>query len=528
MNARQSIQPSTTPAVLSIAFSLSRKRFIAGLSSGAKVFCSDNCLATYAPSFVPDRSKSSVGGNERFASGLRSGGCAIAEALDDRYIAMVGGGRVPAGSPNVVVFLDCVLEHEVQSFDFYEPVLGIRINQRFMVVILRERSVVFSYQELQEVPLQSRANAASIDTLTAESVTPMNGPNAIVSIHQTTPNVYALAGLTERTLVLPAQTPGQVQIVPLPNGSKRIHKAHKAPLRCFALSPDGTLLVTASEKGTLVRVHDVATLSQIAEFRRGSDSSVILGLAMSTGNRWVACTSDKGTVHVFDLRPPPSSVSPIVQRAESTKPVVPAKCQVQSHGVVTNTKQPILALGERDSSSGLSTPKRTQVAPSYQGSNQEYYGVRPPPPSASSISHATATTAYTAFKASPFAPKILKDVRSVASAPFNLGTDPPYWQGGTPHTWTTAPDGTRKRVRNVIPPLPADPSGRPPKGLLAFAAPDSVESGTTQGDESSAVLYVISGGSDAQWEIFDLTPADDGWVLAQRGFRKFLQRQFVD
>jgi len=107
-----------------------------------------------------------------------------------------------------------------------------------------------------------------------------------------------------------------------------------------------------------------------------------------------------------------------------------------------------------------------------------------------------------------------------------MGDDVPHWQGGVAVAWTTAPGGTRKRVKNPVPALPADPSGRPPKGVVAFAAQAE---GT--GDDEGAVVYVLGGGAgmEARWEMFELLPKEGGgFVLVKRGFRRYLTRQFVD
>lgn len=105
-----------------------------------------------------------------------------------------------------------------------------------------------------------------------------------------------------------------------------------------------------------------------------------------------------------------------------------------------------------------------------------------------------------------------------------MGDDPLHWQGGAAYAWTTTPDGTRKRVKNPVPPLPGDPSGRPPKGVVAFAP---VKDGEVE--DQGARVWVLGGGSDARWEVFDLIAAQGtGWALVKGGFRKFLTRQFVD
>lgn len=78
-------------------------------------------------------------------------------------------------------------------------------------------------------------------------------------------------------------------------------EAHESQLRGLALTADGTKLATASEKGTVVRVWDVATAACLLEFRRGVERANITCLAWSWDHAWLCCTSDKGTAHIFQL-----------------------------------------------------------------------------------------------------------------------------------------------------------------------------------------------------------------------------------
>jgi WD repeat-containing protein 45 len=514
MNTRQPIQPPSTPAVLSISFSASRNRFVAGLSDGIRVFRSDNCLATFDPSTTnPD---------SPFA-----GGFAIAEALDDRYIAFVSGGRSRLAKDSALVFWDCVLEKEVQRLDFAEPLKGLRLCGMWMAVILQERTVLFAHQHIAQQPTPPPEDESDSGESVVHRESGVRAPNKVHALHTTSLNTFALSCLHNDLLVLPAQAIGQIQLVPLPSGSKRVLRAHNTALRCMALSPSGNLLATASEQGTLIRVFNTKTLDQVAEFRRGVERAVIFGLAFSNGERWLASTSDKGTIHIFDLRPPPPSDSSSQMSPSSTpKDYLPPKPhrKTLSHPP-THRLSGSPGNGGLESVSGRSSPSTvTTHTATYQGSIQEYYGLRPPPVNPSSPP--AMTSAVTAFKNSSWAPKVLKDVRSVASSPFHLGDEGPYWQGGASHAWTTAPGGTRKRVRNAVPPLPADPSGRPAKGVVAFA-PSRADDG--KADEDGAAVYVIGGGSDGRWEAFDLLPKEGGgWVLIRRGWRRYLTRQFVD
>ena len=78
-------------------------------------------------------------------------------------------------------------------------------------------------------------------------------------------------------------------------------EAHESQLRGLALTADGTKVATASEKGTVIRVWDVATASCLQEFRRGVERANITCLAWSWDHSFLCCTSDKGTAHIFHL-----------------------------------------------------------------------------------------------------------------------------------------------------------------------------------------------------------------------------------
>ena len=81
-----------------------------------------------------------------------------------------------------------------------------------------------------------------------------------------------------------------------------IINAHNTDLGALSLNLNGSRLATASEKGTLIRVFDTATGQMLKELRRGSERAVIQSIAFNCENTFLACSSDKGTVHIFSLQ----------------------------------------------------------------------------------------------------------------------------------------------------------------------------------------------------------------------------------
>jgi WD40 repeat protein len=472
-----------------------------------RVFQVDNCSTTFQPK-VP-----------------LNVGAAIVALHNSRYLAWVPSQKsANADGPNSFHFWDLALDRELTRFNLFEPIKGLRINAKFLAVILDTRTVVFQHQRLN----RNAFNKAYSSELAVNSNETMTAPNRPHSLHGTTNNTFALASLHENLLVLPAQSPGQVQLITLKpeieSSTKRVLRAHKTALRCMALSPDGTLLATASIQGTLVRVYQCSTLDQILEFRRGMEMAVIYSIAFSPENRWLACTSDKGTLHVFDLQP--DSIGDVAARnAASRMSTQHRRNPSQSQRQPTGAFIPPPSISGLSSASPSVTPS-TAIAGTTTGtgSRQEYYQLLPHPPSATSPPPQSRGLTGPVLKPSPFTPRILTDTRSKSSIEFHIGNEPPYWQSvgsGTSslYTWTVAPDGTRKRVKKTIPSLPGDPAGRPPKGHLVF--------------DGENTIYSVGGGSDPRWERFDLrgTVVEGGevvWKLHYVGFRKFLGKQYAD
>lgn len=124
-------------------------------------------------------------------------------------------------------------------------------------------------------------------------------------------------------VALPGRQTGHVQLLRIAlrsssrtsaSGATSILAAHTSHLAALTLSSDGTLLGTASERGTLLRVWSTvksgtegssaqvsATLQR--ELRRGTDPARILSVAFAPDRSAIAAASDKGTVHIFNLAP---------------------------------------------------------------------------------------------------------------------------------------------------------------------------------------------------------------------------------
>lgn len=140
-------------------------------------------------------------------------------------------------------------------------------------------------------------------------------PPELLHVYETADNMHGLCCLSEKRLASPGRTAGQIQLAELATGNVSIVPAHSSPLRSIKLSSDGELLASASETGTLIRIYSTGNCAKVAELRRGIDQATIFSLAFSPSGNMLACTSDKSTLHVFDV---PRSRRESTQRGSSS------------------------------------------------------------------------------------------------------------------------------------------------------------------------------------------------------------------
>lgn len=78
-------------------------------------------------------------------------------------------------------------------------------------------------------------------------------------------------------------------------------RAHKAPISFLALNSTGTLLATASDKGTVIRVWSVPGAEKLYQFRRGTREARIYSINFNAVSTLLAVSSAHDTVHIFKL-----------------------------------------------------------------------------------------------------------------------------------------------------------------------------------------------------------------------------------
>ncbi|KAE8442600.1 Phosphatidylinositol 3,5-bisphosphate-binding protein [Mollisiaceae sp. DMI_Dod_QoI] len=257
MNTRPAIENPTPCLCLAASFNQDSSCFAIGLDTGFCIFNSEPCQL-------------------RVSRDFNAGIGAVQMLGKANFIALIGGGRQPKFPQNKVIIWDDAKQKVAIQLPVLTAVRGVRLSRTHIVVALQNSIRVYKFQS----------------------------PPDLWAAFETADNPLGLCCLTSKTLAFPGRTPGQVQLVELSTGNVSIIPAHGSSLRAIDISQDGEVLATASETGTLIRVFATSNCARIAELRRGVDHATIFSLAIAPSGQLLAVTSDKSTLHIFDIPHP--------------------------------------------------------------------------------------------------------------------------------------------------------------------------------------------------------------------------------
>ncbi|KAJ1286976.1 hypothetical protein BS78_03G394100 [Paspalum vaginatum] len=256
--------------LLHISFNQDYGCFAAGTKSGFRIYNCDPFREIFRRDLAAEGD--AVGG----AAG--GGGIGVVEMLFRcNILALVGGGDSPHYPPNKVMIWDDHQSRCIGELSFRSPVRGVRLRRDRIVVVLENKIFVYNFADLK-----------------------------LVHQIETAPNPKGLCAVSQQpgsiVLVCPGVQKGQVRVEHYGARKTKFINAHTSRVACFALSQDGRLIATASTKGTLVRIYNAAEGNLLQEVRRGADRAEIYSLAFSNNLQYLAVSSDKGTIHVFNLK----------------------------------------------------------------------------------------------------------------------------------------------------------------------------------------------------------------------------------
>uniref|UniRef100_A0A5B7BFV6 Putative autophagy-related protein 18b isoform X2 n=1 Tax=Davidia involucrata TaxID=16924 RepID=A0A5B7BFV6_DAVIN len=210
------------------------------------------------------------------------GAFSIVEMLfSSSLLAIVGAGEQPSLSPRRLCLFNTKTGTALRELNFLTSILAVRVNKKRLIVVLQEKTYIYDINSL-----------TILDTI------------------DTVPNLKGLCAFSPSLdgcfLALPASTTkGSVLVYNVMELNSHCEiDAHRSPLAAIVLSSNGIYIATASEQGTIIRVHLVSEATKSYSFRRGTYPSTIFSLSFGPSVQLpdiLLATSSSGSVHVFSL-----------------------------------------------------------------------------------------------------------------------------------------------------------------------------------------------------------------------------------
>jgi len=184
---------------------------------------------------------------------------------------------------------------------FPSSILAVKMNRKTLVIVLEAEIYIYdiSNMRLQHV-IETTPNPEAIVALSPSannsylaypSPVPPPAPIAAVSPQAAPAQPSPASAASGDVLLFSTKSLTVSQII----------RAHKAPISALALNSTGTLLATASEKGTVIRVWGVPGAEKLYQFRRGTREARIYSLNFNVVSTLLAVSSAHDTVHIFKL-----------------------------------------------------------------------------------------------------------------------------------------------------------------------------------------------------------------------------------
>ncbi|KAI9295480.1 WD40 repeat-like protein [Neoconidiobolus thromboides FSU 785] len=222
------------------------------------------------------------------------------------FIALVGGGKNPKFPPNKVMIWDDIKSKFVFELEFRSVVKGIKLRRDRLIVVLATKTFVYSFGDIPQklYTFETSLNNKGLITVSQslnKSILAIPGIQKghiqLIDIglnfsHDGESNYNSATSSLANSIIMNAPSkPPPISII----------AAHTSKLSCIALNENGTLLASASEKGTLIRVFNTSSGKVLHEFRRGVDRAEIYCIAFNQESTRICVSSDKGTIHIFNL-----------------------------------------------------------------------------------------------------------------------------------------------------------------------------------------------------------------------------------
>jgi len=210
-----------------------------------------------------------------------NGGIGIIEMFQrTNLLALVGGGKNPKFQINQLIIWDDHQGKIISKLRFNENLMSVRLRNNKIIVLTRNKFYAFNMKTLVTIAI----------------IKTYDNPLGIIATSNGDIN-------NKLIVAFPYESQGHVFLGEITQKCEKLSvvQAHDSKIACISINKDGTLLATASDKGTLIRIFTINDGQKFSEFRRGTKTVEMNCIAFDPNNKFIGCSSNVGTIHIFSI-----------------------------------------------------------------------------------------------------------------------------------------------------------------------------------------------------------------------------------
>lgn len=214
----------------------------------------------------------------------------IAMHYNTDLVAHVGAGEAAASSQRCLRLINSRKNKEITRRNYQSAILSVLLNRDRVVVVLETTIYIYELKSMdhlhtiEEIPSNSMGisalpTLANVDSKDSSRVFNFlaypNNSSARGCVH-----VYDVLNLRAGPVI----------------------DAHNTRIACLSFNNDGTMLATASTKGTVFRIFSMPKGERLYEFRRSATTNALIySMSFDMTSKLFCVSSDKPTIHIFKL-----------------------------------------------------------------------------------------------------------------------------------------------------------------------------------------------------------------------------------
>ncbi|PCH44655.1 WD40 repeat-like protein [Wolfiporia cocos MD-104 SS10] len=214
-------------------------------------------------------------------------------------IALVGAADQPQSSPRKLQIVNTKRQSMICELLFPSSILAVKMNRKTLVIVLEVEIYIYDISNMRLLHvIETTPNPDAIVALSPSS------DNSYLAYPSPVPSPTSPLTQTAQPSAPPptSQQTGDVLIFSTRSLSvANVIQAHKSPISFLAINSTGTLLATASDKGTVIRVWSIPSAEKLYQFRRGTREARIHSINFNLMSTLLAVSSAHDTVHIFKL-----------------------------------------------------------------------------------------------------------------------------------------------------------------------------------------------------------------------------------